>query len=240
MSTRTTVLGSRRTIARFLTQIPLNGDVPTIAASHETNRQSVIKTIFVHLFLMSKYQIIPGPLTIGAAKSQYLSAAGDRQAAHCAPGQLLSNNVPLQRLTNLNEYLEITLDCLFGVTDDIHSNFNKADSSAEENGLLDAFCNAANRVVQNGRFGRFERAHQFLHYIETAFGQYKMAGQAAFDTAIVRQRVNIQGAVGNDIALRNERILILQTYKKTLSTASNSVDTVQGLDAEEIWQEVRG
>lgn len=240
MATRTTVLGSRRIIARFLTQIPLSGDLPTIAANHETNRQNVIKTIFVHLFLMSKYQMFPGNLTSGAAESQYLSATGGRQAAHCAPGQLFSNNVPIQRLPNLNEYLEVTLDCLFGVTDDLPANFNIGDSKAEENGLLDAFCNSANYIVQKGRFIKFERAYQFLHYIETAFGLYKNAGDAAFNAAIIRQRALLQNAVGDDVRVRNERISILQIYKRTLSSASNSIDTVLGLDPEEIWREVRG
>jgi hypothetical protein len=239
MSVRTTVLGSRRTIARFLSQLEWTGDVKTIATGHETNRQSVVKTFLVYLFLMSKHGMLPNPLTVGAAEAQYLSATDVNQAAHCVPGQLFLNGTAIQRLTGLSEDLEVTLDCLFAATDDIHTNFNMADSSAEDSGLRDAFGQAANRVVQAGRTTRFARAWQFLPQVESAFDIYKRLGITAFETAITRQRAKQAEGKDTDPASRTERIFILQTYLNTLRNASNSTDTVQGLDAEEVWREVR-
>lgn len=244
MAVRTTVLGSRSTIARFLSQLEWTGDVKTIAAGHETNRQSVIKTLLVYLFLMSKHKMLTGSLTVGAAEAQYLSATGVNQAAHCVPGQLFMGGTKIQALLSLSEDLEITLDCLFGATDDIHANFNKADTSAEDkgsgSGLGDAFGQACNEAVRAGRFARFERAWQFLPYIESAFAIYKRLGIAAFDAAIIRQRAEQAKGKDSNPAERSERIFILQTYQNTLRTASNSIDTVQGLDAEDVWREVRG
>ena len=240
MAVRTTVLGSRSTISRFLRQQEWTGDVRTIAIGHETNRQSVVKTLFVYLFLMSKHRMLPNALTCGAATAQYLAATNVNQAAHCVPGQLFHNGTEIQKINGLSEDLGVTLDCLFAATDDIHNNFNKADSSAEDSGLRDAFGQACNRVVQNGRFARFERAWQFLPQIETAFGVYKTLGITAFETAITRQRAKQAEGKDTDPASRTERIFILQTYLNNLRTASNSTDTVLGLDAEEIWREVRG
>jgi hypothetical protein len=240
MAVRTTVLGSRSTISRFLSQKEWVGDTRNIAIGHETNRQSVVKTILVYLFLMSKYQIITNSLTVGAATAQYLSATDANQAAHCVPGQLFHSGTAIQKISGLSEDLEVTLDCLFAATDDIHNNFNKADSSAEDSGLRDAFGQACNRVVQSGRYARFERAWQFLPQIETAFGVYKTLGTTAFETAITRQRAKQAEGRDSDPASRTERISILQIYLNHLRTASNSTDTVLGLDAEEIWREVRG
>lgn len=240
MAERTTVLGSRSTVSRILSQQRWSGDVKTIAIGHETNRQSVVKTIFVYLFLMSKHKMLNGSLTVGAAEAQYLSATGVNQAAHCVPGQLFLNGVPIQRLPNLSVELEVNLDCLFGATDDIHANFNKADSSAEDSGLRDAFGQACNRIVQKAAFFRFQRAWEFLPQIESAFQIYKNLGITAFETSITRQRAKAAEGKDNDPASRNERIFILQTYLNTLRTASNSIETVLGLDAENVWQEVRG
>lgn len=240
MAERTTVLGSRSTVSRILSQQRWSGDVRTIAIGHETNRQSVVKTIFVYLFLMSKHKMLNGSLTVGAAEAQYLSATGVNQAAHCVPGQLFLNGVPIQRLPNLSVELEVNLDCLFGATDDIHANFNKADSSAEDSGLRNAFGQACLQVVQRGAFAKFARAEQFLPFINNAFGFYKSLGDAAFTNSINRQRAKAAEGKDSDPASRSERIMILQTYQNTLRTSSNSIETVLGLDAETVWQEVRG
>jgi hypothetical protein len=239
MAERTTVLGSRYSVSKILSQIEWTGDVKTIAIGHETNRQSVVKTLFVYLFLMSKHEMLPGLISVGAASSQYLSATEENQAAHCVPGQLCHNGTEIQKLLGLSETLEVTLDCLFGATDDIHSNFNKADSSAEDSGLRDAFGQACNQVVQAGRFAKFGRAWQFLPQIERAFEIYKRLGITSFDTAILRQRAKQAEGKDTDPASRTERIFILQTYLNKLRTASNSIDTVLGLDPEEVWREVR-
>ncbi len=239
MAKRTSVLGSRTKLARILKVEPMTGSVESIATGHETNRQSMVKTLLMHVFLMSKLKGLNGALTVGAAKSQYFSSTGRNQAAHCIPGQLFHNAVTLQQYPLNNEYLEVTLDCLFGKTDDLDANFNKADSLAEDRGLRDALLHACERVKVTGQFARFQRAEHFYPQLESAFGVYKTDGIAAFDSAIASLRSALLTSSGADLVSRNQRIDILQTYRQTLVTAHDSPETVLGLSGEDIWYDIR-
>ncbi|MCB1023831.1 MAG: hypothetical protein KDB79_05555 [Acidobacteria bacterium] len=239
MAKRTSILGSRSKLARYLRVEPMTGSVESIAVGHETNRQSTVKSLLMHMFLMSKLKGLNGALTVGAATSQYFSSTGGNQAAHCIPGQIFHNAVPLQEYPQNNEYLEVTLDCLFGKTDDLDSNFNKADSLAEDKGLRDALLHSCQQVKVTGQFARFQRAEHFYPQLETAFSVYRTDGIAAFDRAISNLRSSLLTSSGADLVSRNQRIDILETYRKTLLTAHDSPETVLGLSGEDVWYEIR-
>lgn len=239
MSERTSYMGTKSWLRRHLTQPPFNGTIEQIAAQHETNRQSVVKEILVHVFLMSKFRILPGSVTVAEAHAQYFRATADHQAAHCVPGQIFSNGTPIQRLITNNDDLQVGIDNLFGTTDNIHSNFNKADSSSEANGLRTAFGAACNTVIQSGKFARFNRAVDFHRYIETAFSNYKIQGAQCFRAAMANQETLMRGTSGTDLASRQERLRITRLYLNTLNSASVSLETIMGLDTEDIWREYR-
>ena len=239
MAKRTSILGSRSRLSRTLTLQPMTGLAESLAISHENHRQSMVKTLLMHVFLMSKLKRLDGTLTVGAATSQYFSATGDNQAAHCIPGQIFHNGITLQEIPSNNEYLEVTLDCLFGKTDNLDSNFNKGDSLAESNGLRDALLQACVYAQNAGKIARFGRAHQFYPLLETAFGIYKTAGNAAFNTALTKLRLTLNSSTGADLILRNERVEILNTYRQTLLNANESPETVLGLNGEDVWYDIR-
>ncbi len=248
MGERTTILGTRYQVSKILTQARITGDVKSIANAHEINRQSVVKEVLLHLFLMSKYQMVDFPLSVRAATSQYLSGKSGNEAAHCVPGQIFYNGIAVQKLSTNNEYLEVALDCLFGTTDDLPANFNKSDTLSEnfngltagdQFGLIRAFELAANSVVRSGKYAKFQRAYNFYHFLEQAFQIYKREGISSFDLAIQKLNQTAASASGNDLQLRNERLLIIRTYKETLERASNSIETVIGLFPEDVWFNIR-
>ena len=239
MSERRSLMGTKSWLRRNLTQHPMTGSIEEIAVSHETNRQSVVKEILVHVFLMAKFRILLGGVTVGEARAQYFRATAANQAAHNAPGQIFSNGTPIQNLITTNDDLQVTIDNLFGTTDNIHANFNMADSSSEANGLRDAFGVACNEVAGKGKYAKFNRAHEFHRYIESAFLIYKNQGANGFRAAIASQRNLMNGATGSDLAARQDRLLITQTYLNTLNSASPSLETVLGLYTEDLWREYR-
>lgn len=232
-------MGTKSWLQRNLTQPPMTGTVEEIAVSHEVNRQNVVKEILVHIFLMAKFRILPSGVTVGEARAQYFRATAGNQAAHNAPGQIFSNGTPIQNLFTANDDLQVTVDNLFGTTDNIHANFNMADSSSEANGLRNAFGFACNEVARRGKFAKFNRAEEFHRYIESAFLIYKNQGAQAFRAAIASQQNSMNGATGADSASRQERLFITRTYLKTLSSASPSLETVLGLFTEDLWREYR-
>lgn len=239
MAERTSSMGSKDRLAKLLTQEVIDGSYAEVANTHEVNRQSAVKEILVHVFLMSKFNIIGSVLTVGEAQSQYLRASGGQQAAHCAPGQILSTGVPIQNLLTASVDLQLAVENLFGRTDAIDTKFNKADSRAEENGLRNAFGRACGHAAGSGKTVRFNRAYEFYRYISAAFLMYKSAGIQAYMTAGMRQRALMKPNDPTDRAEREETIRILEAYSSTLSTSDDSLETVQGLFPEDLWRQYR-
>jgi hypothetical protein len=239
MSSRSSSLGTKTALARLLTQERITGTDEEIAIVHETNRQSTIKEILVHVFLMSKFKYFPSMLTVQKAENQYFTSTDNDQAAHCAPGQIVCGGLPIQKLIKRSDDLEMIVECLFSKTDGIHFKFNQADSRAEgsraeDNGLRHAFGRACNQVAQAGKFARFNRAFEFYHYIESAYITYKTQGLQAIDIAIQKQR---QATEPLKDVTREEIIFILEKYRHTLASSSPSLDTVQALFPEDSWRE---
>lgn len=239
MGARTSAMGSRSRLSRMMSQRRIEGTLREIAVAHEINRQNVVKEILLHVFLMSKLRFFTGQVTVGKAASQYLSGTGNDEAAHCAPGQISAGGRRIQDLVIASDELHVAVDNLFGTTDIMNANFNKADSSSEDSGLRQAFGNACNAAARFGATARFGRAEEFYRHIEEAFRQYKTEGTQAFRTSIARQRAELNGKSGADLISRQERITITETYLNDLATASAELDTVMGLYPEDIWKEYR-
>lgn len=237
MAERTSYMGTKTQLSRMLSLEAITGPDAEIATVHEINRQSAVKEILVHVFFMSKFDIIAPPLTLSAAKSQYFRATGEHEAAHNAPCQILNNGEKIQAcFTNADE-LQVTVDNLFGRTDGIHGKFNNADSRAEENGLCEAFLDACNYIANVAKTARFGRAHHAYPRFASAFDVYASAGLQAFQNAVIRQRALMKPNDPVDVATREETISILDIYRRTLDSSESTHETVQGLFPENIWRQ---
>lgn len=237
MAERTSSMGSKTMLSRLLSQEPITGSDADIANTHEVNRQSTVKEIIIHVFFMSKYRLIGAPLSVGEAKSQYYRATGLSQAAHNAPGQILEGNSPIQESLTASDDLQLTVENLFGKTDDIHAKFNKADSRAEENGLRNALCLACNYIAREARTARFGRIELVYPSFASAFDIYKAAGTQAFRAAASRQRALMKPNHQDDIESRQETIDILNLYLSSLARSHSDHDTVLGLFPDDIWRQ---
>jgi len=232
-------MGTKTQLSRMLRMQPITGDNSSVALTHEVNRQSVVKELLVHIFLMSKFDIIDPVLSAQAAKSQYFVATGANQAAHCAPGQIYSRSKPIQQLVSGTNDLDLVVENLFGRTDDIPARFNIADSRVEENGLREGFAAACRQVAEAGQHSRFNRAEDFYPQLKSAFAAYRSAGILAYSQAIIRQRALMNTPGGPTNEQRQETIEIIQAYSDTLASAPDTHETVQGLYPEDLWRDYR-
>jgi hypothetical protein len=232
-------MGTKTQLSKLLRMQPITGENSSVALTHEVNRQSVVKELLVHIFLMSKFDIIDTVLTAKAAKNQYFTATGGNQSAHCAPGQIYSRSKPIQQLVNGANDLDLVVENLFGRTDDISGKFNVADSRVEENGLREGFAAACRLVAESGRHSRFNRAEDFYPQVASAFSSYRSNGLQAFSQAIIRQRALMNTPGGPTNEQRLETIEIIENYYDTLASAPDTHETVQGLYPEDLWREYR-
>ena len=237
MSKRSSSMGSARRLARLLSQHQMTGTDKEIALAHEVNRQSAVKEILLHVFLMSNYNLLPGTLQVRKAENQYLVATGDNEAAHCAPGQIWSGSRTIQSLITGSDDLQLAVENLFARTDSIHLRFNMADSRAEENGLRAAFGDACLQVARVGRSAKFNRAEVFCQYVESAFNLYKVQGIRAFQRAIGIQTAKFEAGEPLKGTTRPELITILKEYKARLESSISSLETVILLYPEDIWRD---
>jgi hypothetical protein len=230
-------MGTAYQLGKILTLEPITGADEEIASSHETNRQSAVKEILLHLFFMSKYGLIDDNLRVAKAEAQYFTATGGHQAAHCAPGQIWYGSKRVQDVVDSDPHLHVEVDNLFGRTDGIDARFNIADSRAEENGLREAFGAACVCVAADAKHARFNRAMQIYPYLSTAFGSYRSQGVHAMRQAIVRQRQLMRRRDPADVAAREVTIAILESYISNLNNADDSIETVPGLMPENVWRD---
>lgn len=232
-------MGSRHRIAQIYRQPPMTGTDAEIANSHEINRQSAVKSVLVHTFFLAKFNYLNSPVSgvgRGKTEAQYHFATGGNQAAHCAPAQISSGGKSLQRLITKSDDLSLEVENLFGNTDDLPVRFNVSDSTAESNGLCDAFIAACNEVVQKSRIP-FNNVDQIAPYFEGAFRTYKTRGIAAIESAIRFQQNELRR--GNDLKIttRAQVIAILESYRASLGRAMNTHETVQGLLLHDVWMD---
>lgn len=224
----------------MLTQQRLTGSDQEIAITHETNRQSTVKSILVHTFFLAKFGYLQGTLTAKAASAQYLMATGPNNAAHCTPAQILCGGRTLQSLITNSDSLDLEIENLFGTTDIIPRKFNLADSRAEENGLCDALAAACNAIANTGRTMRFGQVEQIHPKLEEAYRIYKNQGQMAIRNAIARQNTMMNDGAQLKGVTRQEIVDILNTYNDTLRTSMDTHETVQMLFTKDIWQDYAG
>ncbi len=147
-------------IHRIDVRPPLPRGFAEKAREHEGNRDDAVGHVLTHLHVMAVKGIVrreDNPIvTVGAAVMQSVHSSFQNQAAHRLPGQLLiTGRTPGMILLQRGILAAARLNMLFGLTDDLHANFNKVDSQLESHGMADAFEAACRDALFTG-FGRKE------------------------------------------------------------------------------------
>jgi hypothetical protein len=165
-------------------------DLEHRAATHEFNRHRAVAKVFVDLYCMVVKGIIDTNQQIGisGAASQSLlgSKSENTEAAHCVPRQLLIGSKRLQDI--LFEKMperSLAVAALFGETDILPKNFNKADSRAELCGLKEAFRFAAETTVFEAMQAKSLDIDSLSLAVKQSFSTYRVRASAAFRHALL-------------------------------------------------------
>lgn len=163
-------------------------DLEKRAAAHEFNRERVVAKVYSDLFCMVCVGLVDTtkPISCSGAGSQSLGGSRSRntEAAHCAPRQIFVGTQKLQDILLLKfPSRSLAIDALFGETDILPSNFNKADSRAEACGLADAFRFGAEVVTNEAKMvGSLEQMRMVMA-IKNAYMMYRDRAEHAFKDA---------------------------------------------------------
>lgn len=174
------------------------GDRADQASFHERNRLVGVHELLFHLHQMAvREYILPtsivriGDINLRGARVQWGQSTGVNQAAHWVPGQIFirgkePGDLVRQGAANQGEInnkihhnIARYIDLLFGLTDDLHMNFNYADTTAENNGVRMAFLQACQLVIRNGVGQQNIRAS----VIDNAYDLYRQGADRAYDNA---------------------------------------------------------
>ncbi len=232
---RTTSLGSRNAISKYLSQERMTGTDHELGNTHEINRQNTVKEILLYVFLMAKYGMVEPNMTVGAATTQYYSARADekKQAAHCAPGQIKFRGVDIYEFIP-DEDLSLELEMLFGAADGIPTIFNESDSVAEAKGLCEALVMACNDAAASGRFARFTFAGEIMPLLENSFRIYQAKGMDAFAKAVDSQKALMRLPTTLRPDYHKKKIEILTVYYQCLASADDSFGTAIMLHPQDV------
>lgn len=159
------------------------------AVTHETNRQRVVGSLLLDLYIMAILGIIPlnSLISLRGANMQSLtgSSANMTQAAHCAPRQLyIGAETPQIILRRVFPERAWAMDILFAETDILPSNFNICDSRAEHYGLSEAFRRACQNVISTARLETKPDISLILISMRNAFAVYQALAAEAYRNSI--------------------------------------------------------
>jgi len=163
-------------------------DLEKRAATHEFNRERVVAKVYSDLYCMVSCGLVDltKPISCAGAGSQSLggSRSRDTEAAHCAPRQLFVGTQKLQDILLLKfPSRALAIDALFGETDILPSNFNKADSRAETCGLSDAFRFGAEVVANEAKLTGSLDQMRMAMAVKSAYTMYRERAESAFKDA---------------------------------------------------------
>ena len=203
------------------------------AIRHEMNRQRVVGSLFVELFVMTGFEILPNGLavTLRGAISQNLEGSSESvtQAAHCAPRQVyLRSETPQQILRKVFPERAWALDVLFAETDILPSSFNVCDSRAERYGLNEAFCAACQFVVTAGQSAPTTDAKLIVVKADHAFSIYRDHAALAYRQCSERltDKLKPRFLFPRERAKWNEQLQITEQYIETLRRASGRAEGI--------------
>ncbi|MCO6510733.1 MAG: hypothetical protein J5I65_08060 [Aridibacter famidurans] len=166
------------------------------AAVHEKNRERVVAKILADLFCMVKCgHVLPHePISLGGAEAQSLRGSRTKgtEAAHCAPRQLYVGAWKMQFKLDVSfPERGLAIAALFGETDLLPANFNKADSRLEDAGMAEAFLEAAKTVVLEAPFYDSLNERAVVMAVRKSFYVYRQHTVNALNESLrqLRQKV---------------------------------------------------
>ena len=174
------------------------------AEVHESNRQRVVAKVLVDLYLMTVQGMVNRslPLTVSGAESQSLSGSRSREteAAHCAPRQLYIGTVRMQDVLQLSfPERGLAVAALFGETDILPKNFNKADSRAEGCGMAEGFRFAAERIVFIAAADGAMDKDRLTIAVKSAHAFYRQAATNALMTSLTQLKSKVDKIAGSRV-----------------------------------------
>ena len=203
------------------------------AIRHETNRQRVVGSLLVELFIMTGFGILPEGLavTLRGAISQNLEGSSKNmtQAAHCAPRQIyIGAETPQQILQKVFPERAWAFDVLFAETDILPSGFNVCDSRAERCGLNDAFRNACQFIITAGQNAPTTDPKIAVLKADNAFSIYRDHAALAYRESLERlkDRLKPRFLFPRERAKWTEQLQITEQYIETLRRAPGKAEGI--------------
>lgn len=204
------------------------------AATHEVNRQRVVASLLLDIHIMAVLDIIGKGKTVSLKKPKKVKAVGavvqnlegsendGTEAAHCAPRQIVINSVPVQNLLKRKfPDRAWAMEVLFGETDILPENYNKADSRAERNGLAQGLGEACEIAIFKGHFGGKMEVDAILSAALYAYSTYQNRAKNAFQQSEdrLKEKLKPAGLKHREKVNLNEQLHIMRQYAETLLTA---------------------
>lgn len=207
---------------------------------HELNRQRVVSSVLLELYIMATIGIIPKDrlLTVKRAVSQNLrgSQKDMTEAAHCCPRQVMvGDKTPTELLQTAFPERAFVVNAFFAESDILPANFNKADSRAEGNGLSDGFRDACHYVVSDAHYHGKLIPLNISTAVRQAYSIYKEHAEDAFRVSCERLEDKLRFNVHKDDEAKwREQMKILRIYARTLNISAGasvvlSMERVSGL-----------
>lgn len=216
---------------------------------HELNRQRVVSSVLLELYIMAVAGIIPKDrlLTVKRAVSQNLrgSQKDMTEAAHCCPRQvMIGDKTPTEYLQTAFPERAFVVNAFFAESDILPANFNKADSRAENNGLSDGFRDACHFVVADAHYQGKMIPLNVSTAVRQAFSIYKKCAEDAYRVSCERLEDKLRFNVHKEDEIRwREQVKILKIYARTINISSGAsvvlnIERVSGII--KIYNEISG
>ncbi len=208
--------------------------------THELNRQRVISSILLELYIMATVGIIKKDkiVTVKRALSQNLRGGQKdmTEAAHCCPRQvMIGDKTPTEILQTAFPERAFVVNAFFAESDILPANFNKADTRAESNGLSNGFRTACHFVIADAHYRGKLIPLNVSTSVRQAFSQYLDQADDAFRISGERLEHKLRFNVTKQDEIKwNEQLKITRIYARTLRISSGAsvvldIERVNGL-----------
>lgn len=224
-------------------------DLRKRAERHELNRERVVSSIMLELYVMATKGIIPKDrlLTVKRAVSQNLrgNQKDMTEAAHCCPRQvMIGDKTPTELLQTAFPERAFAVNAFFAESDILPANFNKADTRAESNGLSDGFRAGCLFVISDAHYHGKLIPLNVSTAVRAGYSIFKERSIDSFRLACERLEDKLRFKVTESDAIRwKEQYKITKAYDRTVKSSSGAsvvldIERVSGII--KIYKEMGG
>lgn len=196
--------------------------------THEINRQRVVSSILLELYVMATVGIIKKDriITVKRAISQNLRGSQKEmtEAAHCCPRQvMIGDKTPTELLQTAFPERAFAVNAFFAESDILPANFNKADTRAESNGLSNGFRAACHFVVSDAHYHGKLIPLNVSTAVRSGYSIYLDYATDAFRVSCERLEHKLRFNVTKQDEIKwKEQLKITKIYDRTLRTSSGA------------------